>query len=101
MIGGAVPKYRQRRLRHLPAERFQQFNGGLAVSALVRTELDSALVIEVDPVTRHLRPQRRGTGTDPEPLTLNRPAIAFISILAEMGFINIDQGVLAPGGGDQ
>ena len=60
-----------------------------------------ALIVKVDAVTGHFRTQPRGTGTDPEPLALDRPAIALIGILAEMGFIDIDQGVLATRGGDQ
>ena len=101
MIGGAVPEYRQGRLGRLPAERFQQLQGSLAVGTVVRIELDLALIVKVDAVTGHFRTQLRGTGADPEPLTLDRPAIAFVGILAEMGFIDVYQAMLAPRGGDQ
>ena len=90
MIGGAVPEDRQGRFSYRPAERFQQFQGGLTVSALVRGKLDVALIIEGNPVTRHFRPQRGRIGADPKPLALDRPAIAFVGILAELGFVDID-----------
>src|SRR5512143_4369098 len=97
MIGGPVPQHRQGPRGHVSAERLQEFQGGLAGGAVVRIELDTALSIEVAPVTRHLRPQLRGTGTDPEPLAFDRPTIAFIGILTEMSFIDIDEGVVTSG----
>src|SRR5918994_5327315 len=91
VIGGAIPHDDQLVLGPFGPEPAQDIDGVRAVGAGIRPQPHFTFVVEIETVKRELvRQTRRGRG-DPQAPAALRPAVAEIGILADVGFVQVDQ----------
>ena len=91
MIGGAVPHDDQLVLGPFGPESAQNIDGVFAVGAGIGPQPHFAFVVEVEAVERELVRQTWRVRGDPQAPAALRPAVAEIGILADVGFVQVDQ----------